>query len=411
MAAIRVLRWSRRGAWMPRSAKPCRSMCEFGEASQQMQRYNLERLYLSRNAFGIAFDIDGVLIQGSETIERAPEALRRLYKDVDTGKLQVPYVFLTNGGGMTEAARAKELTRQLSVPVNPIQVHLGHTPFKTLAQRYRGKKVLSLGKGEPETALTSYGFSTVVKMDNYFREFPHIDPLLSYKPWAKYESNANGMLMPEIERQIAAVFVCSDPVDWSRDIQVLCDVLRAGGYPGKLDSQLPQPSLYFAADDFEYSTKFPVPRFGMGAFRIALESLYVKLIKRPLLYTSYGKPKPIVYHLAAKSLHRIAGMMYSKPGMNSHSEEDPNVGPLELPLPVDRARQEGALKTLYMIGDNPETDIAGAIGAGRPWYSILVRSGNFRGGGNHDKYPADKVVDNVYEAVDFVLKKEGIWTK
>lgn len=57
-------------------------------------------------------------------------------------------------------------------------------------------------------------------MDNYFREFPHIDPLLSYKPWAKYESNANGMLMPEIERQIAAVFVCSDPVDWSRDIQV-----------------------------------------------------------------------------------------------------------------------------------------------------------------------------------------------
>lgn len=103
--------------------------------------------------------------------------------------------------------------------------------------------------------------------------------------------------------------------------------------------------------------------------------------------------------------------MYSKPGMNSHSEEDPNVGPLELPLPVDRARQEGALKTLYMIGDNPETDIAGAIGAGRPWYSILVRSGSFRGGGNHDKYPADKVVDNVYEAVDFVLKKEGIWTK
>lgn len=40
-----------------------------------------------RNAFGIAFDIDGVLIRGNETIERAPDALRRLYKDVKNGKI------------------------------------------------------------------------------------------------------------------------------------------------------------------------------------------------------------------------------------------------------------------------------------------------------------------------------------
>ena len=32
--------------------------------------------------------------------------------------------------------------------------------------------------------------------------------------------------------------------------------------------------------------------------------------------------------------------------------------------------------------------------------------GNFRGTGNHDKYPADKVVDDVYEAVDFILRRE-----
>lgn len=40
---------------------------------------------IHRNAFGIAFDIDGVLIRGSETIGRAPDALRRLYKDVAKG--------------------------------------------------------------------------------------------------------------------------------------------------------------------------------------------------------------------------------------------------------------------------------------------------------------------------------------
>jgi ribonucleotide monophosphatase NagD (HAD superfamily) len=38
-----------------------------------------------RNAFGIAFDIDGVLIRGNETIGRATDALRRLYKDVENG--------------------------------------------------------------------------------------------------------------------------------------------------------------------------------------------------------------------------------------------------------------------------------------------------------------------------------------
>jgi hypothetical protein len=75
-----------------------------------------------RNPFGIAFDIDGVLLRGKEPIGRAPESLARLYKDVKNAELQVPYIFLTNGGGMTEAARAAELTRQLGVPIAAQQV-------------------------------------------------------------------------------------------------------------------------------------------------------------------------------------------------------------------------------------------------------------------------------------------------
>lgn len=60
----------------------------------------------------------------------------------------------------------------------------------------------------------------MVKMDSYYKEFQHIDPLQAYKPWMKTETNPNDMLMPANERQIAAVFVCSDPVDWGRDLQV-----------------------------------------------------------------------------------------------------------------------------------------------------------------------------------------------
>lgn len=57
-------------------------------------------------------------------------------------------------------------------------------------------------------------------MDNYCKEFQHIDPLQSYKPWVKNETIPNDKLIAANERQIAAVFVCSDPVDWSRDLQV-----------------------------------------------------------------------------------------------------------------------------------------------------------------------------------------------
>lgn len=136
MVASRVLRWSRTRTWLCYSARSCSSEYAFGEPSHQMQFRYLKRFNLHRNAFGIAFDVDGVLIRGNETIGRATDALRRLYKDVEKGELLVPYVFLTNGGGTTEAARAVVLTRQLSVPVDPIQVLLGHTPFKSLAKRF-----------------------------------------------------------------------------------------------------------------------------------------------------------------------------------------------------------------------------------------------------------------------------------
>ncbi|PRQ32410.1 putative HAD-like domain-containing protein [Rosa chinensis] len=46
--------------------------------------------------------------------------------------------------------------------------------------------------------------------------------------------------------------------------------------------------------------------------------------------------------------------------------------------------------------------------AGHPWFSILTRTGVFKGKENHDEFPADLVVDTVEEAVDYVLKKELI---
>ncbi|KAF3792117.1 hypothetical protein EJ110_NYTH12374, partial [Nymphaea thermarum] len=155
-----------------------------------------------RPSFGIAFDIDGVLIRGQTPIAGAPEALRRLYSDSgrdlnlfllallcgvsfwvvllgecregksdwlrclsllmslpgyyslvtnmvsqSLGGLKVPFLFLTNGGGVRESKRAKELSMQLGInilhqqiadpswPFFLMQVVQGHTPFKDLVNR------------------------------------------------------------------------------------------------------------------------------------------------------------------------------------------------------------------------------------------------------------------------------------
>jgi HAD-hyrolase-like len=50
------------------------------------------------------------------------------------------------------------------------------------------------------------------------------------------------------------------------------------------------------------------------------------------------------------------------------------------------------------------TDIRGANEYG--WYSILVKTGNFKGAENSPIYPAKKVFDDVEQAVDWIVGHE-----
>ncbi len=65
-----------------------------------------------------------------------------------------------------------------------------------------------------------------------------------------------------------------------------------------------------------------------------------------------------------------------------------------------------------MIGDNPESDIAGAIAKG--WTSIMVRSGVFdpkavtSENGNDKKFPATHVVDTFKDAIELIYKLEKL---
>ncbi|KAK9284073.1 hypothetical protein L1049_012333 [Liquidambar formosana] len=343
-----------------------------------------------RPSFGIAFDIDGVILRGRVPIGGSPQALRRLYGD--SGALKIPFLFLTNGGGIPESRRAVELSKLLGVDILPSQQVFIILCFGQLINsfsRFENKLIVAIGKGEPSLVMSEYGFKKVLSLDEYASYFENIDPVSQYKAWTtKQEFNGHSNpkeLVPRIDvlsDKVKAAFVVSDPVDWGRDIQVLCDILRSGGLPGQENGH--QPPLYFAADDLEYQAAFPSNRLGMGAFRIALESIFNRIHHNALEFISYGKPNPFVFNNAEAILRQLQPSSYQ---YNGHTRSHP-------------------FKTLYMIGDNPLVDIKGAKQAGHPWFSILTRTGVFRGKENHAEFPADLVVDTVEEAVNYILKKE-----
>ncbi|XP_062472585.1 haloacid dehalogenase-like hydrolase domain-containing 5 isoform X2 [Pezoporus occidentalis] len=68
-------------------------------------------------AFGFLFDVDGVLVRGSQVVPAARLAFQRLADS--SGRLRVPVVFLTNAGNCLRSARAQELSHALGLQPPP----------------------------------------------------------------------------------------------------------------------------------------------------------------------------------------------------------------------------------------------------------------------------------------------------
>ena len=67
----------------------------------------------------------------------------------------------------------------------------------------------------------------VMSIDDYASCFENIDPLLPYKKWRTkqvgYENSTSqeiGLRYNVYSQKVQAVFIVSDSIDWSRDIQV-----------------------------------------------------------------------------------------------------------------------------------------------------------------------------------------------
>jgi hypothetical protein len=110
--------------------------------------------------YAFAFDIDGVLIRGGRPIPEAIEAMKMLNGENEYG-IQVPYIFVTNGGGKTEAERCIQLSQQLEMEVSPGQFICGHTPMREMAEKYNTVLVVG-GEGEKcRIVAEGYGFKDV----------------------------------------------------------------------------------------------------------------------------------------------------------------------------------------------------------------------------------------------------------
>ena len=262
----------------------------------------------------------------------------------------------------------------------------------------------------------SYGFKNVITPGDLIKAFPTLWPFASPRNYNQHARPLTGKKLSsrvfasnavKDPVRIDAVFVFNDPRDWALDTQVILDLLLSHkGYLGSLspknnDSSLPnrgylqddQPTLYFSNPDLFWAAAYHLPRLGQGGFREAFEGVWNAVTGGPaqgvrLQARMYGKPHQGTFGFAEKRLvsHRqtLLGSGRTKIGM------------------------EG-LKRVYMVGDNPESDILGAnqytSPVGSTWHSILVRSGVYSGGEPFHKPKA--IVHNVWDAVQWALKQEG----
>ena len=326
-------------------------------------------------SFGVALDIDGVLLRGRDGVlpgaRRALELLRRH---------RVPHIFMTNGGGILEEDKAKQLESLLGGGDGVInadsQILLAHTPMKDLVPELKNSTVLVLGCKDEIAVARKYGFRFPVTPQAYVRDHPEMYPFL--KTSTRVPDTSPGVMHP-----IGAVLIMHDPVDWHLELQVCCDVLR-GVDPMSTEHRRQIP-LYNSNQDFVYADKYPSPRFAQGCFLLSLETLYqnffdqrVDLNAPPIEIIRMGKPHLVTYKYAEKMMREQIG--------DAH--------------PIQR---------FYGVGDNLASDIAGANGAG--WRSALVLSGVYQPSGVYGREedpPAHMIEQGVLEVIEKILAAEGI---
>ncbi|PPQ93685.1 hypothetical protein CVT25_012744 [Psilocybe cyanescens] len=330
-----------------------------------------------------ALDIDGVLLRGPDVLPAAKRALNILEGD-NPFKKKIPYILLTNGGGVAEDERCKKLSAQLNRTIVPSQYCQAHTILRKLSHDYRDKPVLVLGGEFDKVRQVAKGYG-------YRKAYTTLD-VLAWNPavWPFHK-------LSEIEKTttedvdfsntpISAIFVYHDPRNWALDVQVACDVILSGGIIGgpykKSDRQTEPVKLIFCNPDLLWKSDFDRPRLGQGAFKSAFQAIFKQITGSEYPHVQFGKPTEETYHFAEELLQAQINDLYSV--------------------------KNSLRPRIYMIGDNPESDIAGANAA--KWSSVLVKTGVYDPLQGPPSHLPTHYAEDVEEAVKWAIVQEMPFT-
>ena len=317
----------------------------------------------STSSKGVALDIDGVLYRSGIVFPRTVEAMKLLESS------KIPFVFVTNGGGVTEDQKSVELSKKIGIRVRPEQVVLAHTPFCKISQ-YKDQRILVVGHEGCLDVARSYGFSKVASVRDIHEENPTIYP---------HRTPVNLPSSAEKGEPIAAVLIFHDCLDWGLEMQVIFDIVVGRQQEADKDHSLlevlkQKVPIYTSNADIVYASSHPFPRFTQGAFVEAFKLLYELSTGEKLIVETCGKPFKVQYDFATELLEK-----------------------------ENQALKQDVITRFYGVGDNPKSDIRGANNAGDKWTSVLVSTGVFRGPDNDAVDPADIVVGDILDAVRFII--------
>ncbi|KAG7660723.1 uncharacterized protein J8A68_005685 [[Candida] subhashii] len=350
------------------------------------------------NDIAFVFDIDGVLIKGKKIIKEAKPALELL------NEYKIPYILMTNGGGVSEKQKADTITEIVGVPISPCQVVQSHTPMKALAVNNTYKRVMVIGGiGDAGRRVAAeYGFDDVVLPIDIVNSIPSISPHTMFKQddLDKYAREF------DISKPIDAVLVFHDPRDLNTDVQVVHDILNSeGGLIGTkrkiTGSPNPAIPIIFSNNDYVYANDFNLPRFGQGAYKIIIDQLYKHTNKlkgdQNMNSLIMGKPFKVQYDFA----HHV--LIDWKRKIDTRDFNSKQVLPDLGAVPKDTP-----FRKIYMVGDNPASDIQGANDHG--WESVLLRTGVYQDEDweNIIAKPTVGIFDHVHDAVNEILKSNRI---
>ncbi|CAI6332276.1 unnamed protein product [Periconia digitata] len=329
--------------------------------------------------YAFAFDIDGVLIRGGRPIPEAIQAMKALNGDNEYG-VKVPYIFVTNGGGKSEAERCVQLSKQLEMEVSPGQFICGHTPMREMAEKYDTVLVVG-GEGEKcRIVAEGYGFKDVVTPGDIIKDNADTTPFRRLTPEEHRNSRARNFAKVKID----AIFVFADSRDWASDQQIILDLLMSkGGYLGTRSETFEEgPPVFFSHNDVVWSASHDLTRIGMGALRVSLEAMFKAVTGKELQTTAFGKPQIGTFEFATRLLQEWR--------KDTHGIDSPP-------------------DTVYFVGDTPESDIRGTNEynkhADNTWYSILVRTGVFQEG-TKPRFTPKATVNTVLDAVNHGIERE-----